>query len=104
MRGDVYRLGAPRSATRREQKRMRPRVVLQSDFMAVSTVIVAPTSKSAGAADYRPVVVVDGQPTRVLVEQMTAIDLRRLGDQLGRLTADEAAQVDEAVFLVLGLD
>lgn len=104
VRGDVYRLRAPRKATGREQKGTRPCVVLQSDFMAVSTVIVAPTSKSAGSADYRPVVVVDGQPTRVLVEQMTAIDLQRLGDQIGRLSADEASQVDEAVLLVLGLD
>ena len=104
VRGDVYRLGAPRNAKGREQKGMRPCVVLQSDFMAVSTVIVAPTSTSAGPADYRPVVVVAGQPTRVLVEQMTALDLQRLGAQLGSLTVDEASQVDEAVLLVLGLD
>jgi len=104
VRGDVYRLAAPRKATGREQKGMRPCVVLQSDFLAVSTVIVAPTSTSARPADYRPVVVVDGRPTRVLVEQMTAIDLQRLGAHLGRLTVDEASAVDEAVLLVLGLD
>ncbi len=104
MRGDVYRLAAPRTATGREQNGLRPCVVLQSDFLAISTVIVAPTSTNARPADHRPVVVVDGQPTRVMVEQMTAIDLQRLGAHLGRLTPDEASEVDEAVLLVLGLD
>jgi len=104
VRRDVYRLGAPRNATDREQKGMRPCVVLQVRLHRRLHLIVAPTSKSAGSEEYRPVVVVDGQPTRVLVEQMTAIDLRRLGDQLGRLSADEASHVDEAVLLVLGLD
>lgn len=104
VRGDVYRLAAPRTATGREQKGMRPCVVLQSDFLAVSTVIVAPTSTSAGPADHRPVVVVNGRQTRVLVEQMTAIDIQRLGAHLGRLTVDEVSGVDEAVLLVLGLD
>jgi len=74
----------------------------QSDFMAVSTVLVAPTSTSAGPAVCRPVVVVGGQPTRVLVEQMTAIVSQRLGPQLGRLTADKALQLDEAALLVPG--
>lgn len=104
VRGDVYRLRAPRGARGHEQRGARFAVVVQSDdLMALSTVLVAPTSASAAAATFRPCVEIDGEPTRVLVEQTTAVDPTRLGRPAGRLGAPEIARVDDALSLVLGL-
>jgi len=47
--------------------------------------------------------VLDGQETRVLVEQTTAVDPARLGRSAGRLDARELRPVDEALMLVLEL-
>jgi mRNA interferase MazF len=44
------------------------------------------------------------QPTRVLVEQTTAVDPERLGQLVGHLTGREIAAVDEALVVVLGLN
>jgi mRNA interferase MazF len=66
--------------------------------------VVAPTSESAKPASFRPEVEVAGDLTRVLVEQLGAVDVRRLGRRVGRLTAAEMWSVDEALVVVLCLD
>ena len=66
--------------------------------------LVAPTSRSARAASFRPVIDVLGAPTRVLVEQVGAVDMHRLGKRVGRLTPDDLWQVDHALRAVLDLD
>ncbi len=76
-------------------------VVVQSDDFPLSTWLVPPTSTSARPASFRPGVVIDGLPTRVLAEQTAAADPSRLGTQVGRLTFDELRQVDVALRLVL---
>ncbi len=77
---------------------------MQSDaFLPRSVVIVAPTSRSARAASFRPEVLVGGESTRVLVEQVGAVDARRLGELAGHLTREEMWGVDEALSDVLGL-
>jgi mRNA interferase MazF len=69
-----------------------------------SVVLVAPTSTSARAASFRPELDVAGRRTRVLVEQLGAVDVNRLGDRVGRVTPDEQWQIDAALLTVLGLD
>ena len=64
---------------------------------------VAPTSTSAQAAIFRPEIEVDGTPTRVLVDQMRAVDASRLGEFAGRLGAMQTGEVDRAVRLLLGV-
>jgi mRNA interferase MazF len=78
-------------------------VVQAGELLGLSTVIVAPTSRSAAAATFRPEVEVAGEETRILVEQLRAVDLQRLGEPSGRLTASGLRAVDEALELVLGL-
>jgi len=79
-------------------------VVIQSDVLTpLSTLLVAPTSQSALAATFRPEVTIDTQPTRVLLEQMAAVDIRRTSDSIGRLSVEEMWAVDEALALVVGL-
>lgn len=104
VRGEVFRLPAPRGARGHEQRGARFAVVVQADeFMGLSTVLVAPTSTSAHAASFRPVVEVGGRETRVLVEQTTVVDPQRLGASAGRLDAAEIRAVDEALRLLVGL-
>lgn len=68
----------------------------------VHTTLVAPTSRSARPATFRPMTSLDDTETRVLVEQTTVVDPERLGRSAGRLDADELRAVDEALALVLG--
>lgn len=104
MRGDIYRLRAGRQVQGHEQRGPRYAVVVQSDHMLLSTVLVAPTSTSAFPSDFRPVITIDGTPTRILVEQTAAIDPQnRLGDFAGRLDADEIRELDHALRLTFGL-
>ena len=103
MRGDVYRLRAPRDAQGHEHAGSRYAVVVQSDQLPLSTWLVAPTSMSARAATFRPGVEVAGRPTRVLVEQTAAIDPTRLGDTAGHVTFTELRLVEAALRLVVAL-
>ncbi|MFT0846762.1 type II toxin-antitoxin system PemK/MazF family toxin [Actinomycetaceae bacterium L2_0104] len=104
MRGDIYRLHAPRDARGHKQQGSRYAVVVQSDDLdLLSTWMVAPTSTSARSATFRPAVEIAGLPTRVLVEQTSAVDPSRLGERIGHLDFDELRAVDAALRLVLDL-
>lgn len=104
MRGDVFRLNAPRGARGHEQAGRRYAVVVQADELAsLSTWLVAPTSTSARPATFRPEVEIDGRRTRVLAEQASAVDPSRLGDRVGYLRMDELRAVDAALRLVMSL-
>ena len=82
MRGDLYRLKAPKDTRGHEQAGGHYAVVVQSDDLPLST-----------------------WTTRVLVEQLTVVDpQKRLGEFAGRLSSDELRAVDEALLAVLALD
>lgn len=103
LRGDIHRFRLPR-AVGHEQHGDRFAVVVQADeFLPRSVVIVAPTSRSARPASFRPEAEIEGEATRVLVEQIGAVDVRRLGEMVGHLTNEELWGVDEALVAVLGL-
>ena len=103
MRGDLFRLRPGKNSAGHEQRGPRYAVAIQSDGILLSTLIVAPTSTSAHAAIFRPEIEMDGTRTRVLVDQMRAVDASRLGDFAGRLDAMEIGEVDRAVRLMLGV-
>jgi mRNA interferase MazF len=103
LRGDLYRFKLPKGVGH-EQHGDRYGVVVQAEeFLPRSVVIVAPTSRSARAASFRPEIEVDGQTTRVLVEQIGAVDARRLAERCGHLSPEEMWGVDEALATVLGI-
>ncbi len=103
VRGEVFRLRLPQQRGR-EQAGVRFGVVVQADeLLALSTVLVAPTSRSAPSRSFRPTVTIAGQETRVLVEQLRAVDATRLGESVGRLDAGEISALDAALEDVLGL-
>jgi len=102
-KGDVVRL-LPPPRPDHEQQGPRFGVIRQSDVLTpLSTVIVAPTSLSALPATFRPQVTIESQPTRLLIEQMAAVDVRRTSEAIGRLSVEEMWAVDEALSLVVGL-
>jgi mRNA interferase MazF len=77
---------------------------VQSDDLLLSTVLVAPTSRSAPARIFRPTVTIGGQRTQVLIEQTAAVAPERLGELAGHVNLAELQEIDEAMRLVLGLD
>lgn len=103
-RGEVYGFKVPKGVGH-EQQGERFGVIVQSDaLLPRSVVVVAPTSRSARRASFRPEVSVAGDSTRVLVEQLGAVDVQRLGRRIGHLSAEELWAVDDALLTVLGLD
>lgn len=104
VRGEVFRLRLPRGGQASEQRGVRYAVVVQADeLLALSTVLVSPTSTSAPPRSFRPTIEIDGESTRVLVEQTTAISPDRLGRSAGRLGANELRDLDSALAVVFGL-
>ena len=103
MRGEVFRLRAPRGSRGHEQGGTRYAVVVQSDELPLSTLLVAPTSTAARAASFRPEVQIAGKVTRVLAEQTAAVDPSRLGESVGYLSFDEVRRVDAALRIVIDL-
>jgi mRNA interferase MazF len=104
LRGDVFRFKLPKGVGH-ELHGERFGVVVQADeLLPRSVVIVAPTSRRARPASFRPEIDLDGTTTRVLVEQVGAVDVQRLGDLRGHLSREELWSVDEALATALGLD
>lgn len=105
VRGDVYRLRAPRGVRGHEQAGERYAVVVQSDDLPLSTWLIAPTSTGRREASFRPEIEIDGTKTRVMVEQLAAVNAQaRLGEFAGRLDRSEMDVVNNALQMVLGLD
>jgi len=56
-------------------------VILQADeLLALSTIVIAPTSIHGLPTSFRPEVEIERARTRVLVEQLAAVDPSRLGE------------------------
>ena len=78
---------------------------MQSDaLLPRSVVLVAPTSRKARPASIRPEVEIEGAKTRVLVEQVGAVDVSRLGDHVGRVEVELMWLIDDSLVAVLGLN
>lgn len=101
MRGEVYRL--PARGKGHEQRGRRYAVVLQPDWLALSTWIVALTSTSARPTTFRPEVVIADSETLVMCDQLATVDLNRLAEPAGFLTLEEMQRIDQALALVLDL-
>jgi mRNA interferase MazF len=104
VRGDIHQLRAPRGGRGSEQRGARYAVVLQSDDLVLSTLLVAPTSRSAQPRSFRPSIAVKGEQTQVLVEQTAAVDPGRLGPLVGHVSRRELEEIDASLRLVLELD
>ncbi len=103
VRGDVHEIRLPRGRGRVQHGRRFAVVVQADDLLALSTIVVCPTSTSTPAASFHPEVMLGNEPTRIMCEMVGAVDARSLGDQVAHLTLDEMRDVDEALELVLDL-
>jgi mRNA interferase MazF len=103
VRGDIHAIKLSPRRGRVQHGRRFAVIVQADDLLALSTVIVCPTSQSAPPASFHPEVAIGDASTRVLCEMVGAVDARALGKQVGHLTLDERRGIDEALLLVLGL-
>jgi mRNA interferase MazF len=103
LRGNVHEFRPPRSIGHEQQGRRYGVIVQADEFLPRSVVLVAPTSRSAKPASFRPEIDVLGETTRVLIEQVGAIDAGRLGDLVARVSPEQQWGIDEALLTVLGL-
>jgi mRNA interferase MazF len=78
-------------------------IVQANELLGLSTVLIAPTSRSASPATFRPSIEVSGTSTYVLVDQLRALDSQTITGSLGRLGGRELDALDDALELVLGL-
>jgi mRNA interferase MazF len=104
VRGDIHHLRAARGTRGSEQRGARYAVVVQSDDLLLSTVLVVPTSRSAPPRIFRPTITIGDESTQVLTEQTAAVAPERLGAIVGHLSLDEMQQIDAALRLTLALD
>ena len=103
VRGDVHAITLPRGRGRVHHGRRFAVIVQTDDLLALSTVVICPTSMSAPPATFHPEIELAGESTRVLCEMVGAVDARNLGDQVAHLGYNELRAVDDALLLVLGL-
>lgn len=104
MRGDIYQLRAPRDERGHGQAGARYAIIVQSDDLTLSTILVAPTSRSAHASSFRPTITIGSEQTQVLVEQTAAVAPERLGNLVGHVSRAELDQINDALRLALQLD
>jgi mRNA interferase MazF len=104
VRGDVHTITLPGRRGHVQRGRRYAVIVQADDLLALSTVVVCPTSASTPPASFHPDVSIGDEPSRVLCEMVGAIDARALGEQVGHLTLDQLRNVDDALLLVLDLD
>lgn len=103
VRGDVRSIVLPRGRGHAQHGRRYAVVVQADDLLALSTVVVCPTSTSTPPASFHPEIAVGEESTRVMCEMVGAIDERSLGAVVAHLTLDELRSVEDALELVLDL-
>lgn len=103
VRGDVHSIVLPRRRGQVQNGRRYAVVVQADDLLALSTVVVCPTSTSSPPASFHPEILLNEEPTRVMCELVGAVDVRSLGEHVARLDVDEIRALDDALELVLDL-
>ena len=103
VRGDVHAITLPRRRGRVRHGRRSAVVVQADDLLALSTIIICPTSTSTPPATFHPEVSIGDERTRVMCEMIGAVDARALGEQVAHLALDDMRRVDDALQLVLDL-
>jgi mRNA interferase MazF len=103
VRGDVHAIAMPARRGRVQRGRRFAVIVQADDLLALSTVVVCPTSTSTPSASFHPEIDLGGETTRVMCEMVGAVDARVLGEHVGHLASTELRAVEDALELVLDL-
>ena len=103
-RGDVFWVQLdPARGT--EIRKTRPAVIVSNDSCNKygARVIVLPiTSNVESLYPGEAVIEMQGNPARVLGDQMRSLDKSRLGSRIGTLSPAELSAVEEAILITLG--
>jgi mRNA interferase MazF len=103
IRGGIYEADFGQAKRGFEQRGQRFAVVISRHPAPWSVVLVVPTSTGAQAAIFRPETELLGRQTRLLVDQMRAIDTRYLGRNVGFLDRVDMAELEHTMGEYLGL-
>ncbi|MFZ2050390.1 MAG: type II toxin-antitoxin system PemK/MazF family toxin [Solirubrobacteraceae bacterium] len=103
VRGDLHEINLPARRGNVQHGRRYAVIVQADDLLALSTVVICPTSRSAFPASFHPEVAVLDEPTQVLCEMVGAVDAQALGKRIGHLAHHEMQAVQDALLLVLDL-
>lgn len=104
IRGAVYPVDLGNAQRSHEQRGHRLGLVISIEQDAWSTVTVIPTSTRAQSSVFRPEVVVAGRETRILIDQIRALDVCYVtGELVDYLTAGDMAEVEFSLARYLGL-
>jgi mRNA interferase MazF len=103
VRGDVHQIKLPGKRDHVQEGHRFAVIVQADDLLALSTVVICPTSRSAFTTSFHPEIIVADQATQVLCEMVGAVDARGLGERVGHLGHDELRSVEDALLLVLDL-
>jgi mRNA interferase MazF len=100
----MYRVDLGEAKRGHEQRGRRLGLVLSPSSMPWSVATIVPTSTTAQSAVFRPSTEINGQETRLLVDQIQSIDTNYIiGDPVHFLERDELAEIEHAVSHYLGL-
>lgn len=104
-RGDIYHITAAHS-TGSEQRGDRPAIVVSNDmanrYSPVIQVVFLTTRNKKPLPTHIPVTSCD-RPSTALCEQITPVDVSRVGAFAGRLTPDELRHIDRGLSISLGI-
>jgi mRNA interferase MazF len=99
----VHEIVLPRRRGRVQHGRRYAVIVQADELLALSTIVICPTSQSTPPASFHPEISIGEAPTRVMCEMVGAVDASALGRQIGNLTFQEMGCVEDALSLVLEL-
>jgi mRNA interferase MazF len=103
IRGAVYRVDLGDAKRGHEQRGKRLGLVVSPTSMPWSVATIIPTSTSAQAAVFRPSLEINGQETRLLIDQIRSIDTDYIvGEPVHYLERDELVEVEHALARYLG--
>lgn len=103
VRGDLHEINLPARRGQVQHGRRYAVIVQADDLLALSTVVICPTSRSAFPASFHPEIAVFDEPTQVLCEMVGAVDARALGERIGHLAHNEIQAIEDALMLVFDL-
>jgi mRNA interferase MazF len=104
IRGAAYPVDLGDAKRGHEQRGRRLGLVMSIEQNTWSTVTIIPTSTSAQASVFRPEAIIAGRSTRILIDQIRAIDVSYItGELVDYLSRDDMAQVDHTLSRYLGL-
>ncbi len=102
IRGDIFTVNLS-GRSGHEQKGSRLAIILQTNDLPLSTVVIVPTSPQARPTSFRPSIRIQGEATYALTEQITTVDTQRLGKWIGHVTDEEIKATESGIKSVLGM-